>query len=292
MQLTATANFLNTFFAGYDHLFLSGLHAISNSFFTFLFKLISLIGEKGLVFFLTALIFMCFPKTRRLGVCIFGAVCCGALFTNIILKDWVARPRPLTVEPYASWWAAIKAPPEDGYSFPSGHVTAAAAGMTAIRLIKGKKWTVPAIVWVLLMMIARNYLMAHYPSDVLAGAVLGVLAAFIAYYITQFIFRFLQINHRKSWCSAVLDWSVPDVAGIPSRLGLAGKADSVSSRAKESGQEKSSQAKDAPGLLSLFSGSIPSSSSVENAVPSRGKHSSADTKVSRRPAGYQGKHLK
>ena len=52
MQLTATANFLNTFFSGYDRLILSALHAVSNGFFTFLFKLITLIGEKGLVFFL------------------------------------------------------------------------------------------------------------------------------------------------------------------------------------------------------------------------------------------------
>ena len=225
MELTAAANWLNTAFAGYDRMFLSLFHSLSNGFFTFLFKLLTLIGEKGIIFYLAVLVFVCFPKTRKLGVCIFGAVCCGALITNIILKDAIARPRPLTVAPYAQWWAALKAPLEEDWSFPSGHVTAAAAGMVAIRLMRGKKWTVPAIVWVVLMMIARNYLMAHYPTDVLAAAIIGTASAFISYYITQFIFQFLYINRRKSWCGLMLNWSAPDFKGIPSRLRLTGEAD-------------------------------------------------------------------
>ncbi len=225
MELTAAASWLNTAFAGYDRMILSLLHSVANGFFTFLFKLITLLGEKGILFFLAAIILMCFPKTRKLGVCIFGAVCCGALITNVILKDAVARPRPLTVLPYSQWWAEIKAPAEDGWSFPSGHVTAAAAGMVAIRLMRGKRWTVPAIVWILLMMIARNYLMAHYPTDVLAAAIIGVASAFISYYITYFIFQFIYINRKKKWCGLVLTWSVPDYYGIPSRLKLTGEAD-------------------------------------------------------------------
>ncbi len=225
MELTAAASWLNTAFAGYDRMILSLLHSVANGFFTFLFKLITLLGEKGILFFLAAIILMCFPKTRKLGVCIFGAVCCGALITNVILKDAVARPRPLTVLPYSQWWAEIKAPAEDGWSFPSGHVTAAAAGMVAIRLMRGKRWTVPAIVWILLMMIARNYLMAHYPTDVLAAAIIGVASAFISYYITYFIFQFIYINRKKKWCGLVLTWSAPDYYGIPSRLKLTGEAD-------------------------------------------------------------------
>ena len=225
MELTAAASWLNTAFAGYDRMILSLLHSVANGFFTFLFKLITLLGEKGILFFLAAIILMCFPKTRKLGVCIFGAVCCGALITNVILKDAVARPRPLTVLPYSQWWAETKAPAEDGWSFPSGHVTAAAAGMVAIRLMRGKRWTVPAIVWILLMMIARNYLMAHYPTDVLAAAIIGVASAFISYYITYFIFQFIYINRKKKWCGLVLTWSAPDYYGIPSRLKLTGEAD-------------------------------------------------------------------
>ena len=301
MELTAAASWLNTAFAGYDRMILSALHSVSNSFLTFLFKLITLIGEKGLIFFLAAVIFMCFPKTRKLGVCIFGAVCCGALFTNIILKDWVARPRPLTVAPYSQWWSEINAPAEDGWSFPSGHVTAAAAGMVAIRLMKGKRWTIPAVVWVLLMMIARNYLMAHYPTDVLAGAIIGTASAFIAYYITRFIFRFLYINRRKKWCGFILNWSAPDLAGIPSKLGLIGDAEKpdYSRRPREENTEErgnpfSSMKRAVGDRLPVGKKSSETADAQESSAP-QGRHvgnGNGSPKTSRANPGYQGKHLK
>ena len=257
---------------------LSLLHSCANGFFTFLFKLITLLGEKGILFFLAAIILMCFPKTRKLGVCIFGAVCCGALITNIILKDAVARPRPLTVPPYSQWWAELKAPFEDGWSFPSGHVTAAAAGMVSIRLMRGKKWTIPAIVWILLMMIARNYLMAHYPTDVLAGAIIGTASAFISYYITYFIFQFIYINRRKKWCGLVLNWSAPDYYGIPSRLKLTGEADE-----KEFAfmRKPSSGEKQDPGA-------------PEGETPKQRKWKLPDLSLpgKKSGSGYQGKHTK
>ena len=278
MELTAAASWLNTAFAGYDRMILSLLHSVANGFFTFLFKLITLLGEKGILFFLAAIILMCFPKTRKLGVCIFGAVCCGALITNVILKDAVARPRPLTVPPYSQWWAEIKAPAEDGWSFPSGHVTAAAAGMVAIRLMRGKKWTVPAIVWILLMMIARNYLMAHYPTDVLAAAIIGVASAFISYYITYFIFQFIYINRKKKWCGLVLTWSAPDYYGIPSRLKLTGEADE----------------KEFTFLRKPSSGEKQDSGAPESEAPKQKKWQLPNITLpgKKSNSGYQGKHVK
>ena len=43
-------------------------------------------------------------------------------------------------------------------------------------------------------MFSRNYLMAHYPSDVLFALLIGVFSGFVAAIITQLIFRFLE-NH-------------------------------------------------------------------------------------------------
>lgn len=213
---TAAAAWLNTNFAGFDHLFLSIQHFFADHLgvvLTPLMRLITILGEKGWPFFLLALIFMLTASKRDLGVCIFGAVCCGALITNIILKDTVARPRPFesSVE-YELLWRAVGAPAEDGYSFPSGHVTACAAGFTALTLMRGKKWIVPSVVCVLLMMISRNYLMAHYPSDVLAALLIGVFSGIVAWFITQLIFRFLH-RRRKSvpLFGAILEFDIRDV---------------------------------------------------------------------------------
>lgn len=222
MELTAFASFLDTAFGWYDSAILTALHAIRCGLLTAFFKFLTIIGEKGIVFFLIAVVLMLFPKTRKTGICLFGAVGCGALITNIILKDWVARPRPFNFEPYVQFWKDVGSPAEDSFSFPSGHVTSAAAGMMALRLMKGKKWTVPAIVWVVLMALARNYLVAHYPSDVLFGALIGVVSAVIAYYITQLIYNILHSFRRTGWAQIILSWSAPDFAGIPSRLRLVG----------------------------------------------------------------------
>lgn len=220
------ADILNTVFAGYDKAILTVMHFLGEYLgvvLTLPMKLITLLGEKGLIFFLLALVLMCFSKTRKTGVCVFGAVCCGALITNIILKDWVARPRPFeALDLYRMWWNDIGAPAEDGFSFPSGHVTAAAAGMTALYRAEGKKYLKPGIIWVLLMAVSRNYLMAHYPSDVLFAAIFGVASGFIAWEITKLIFRFLEEHDDNRLCALGLDFDVP-LPDIGLRLPLSGK---------------------------------------------------------------------
>ena len=231
MAASATALWLDSFFAGYDHFFLKLLHGLAEKLgvvLTPLMKAITFLGEKGILFFLLALIFLLLADKRDQGLCIFGAVCCGALITNIILKDAVARPRPfLSSAEYEAWWGFIGAPLEDEFSFPSGHVTACAAGMTALSLMRGKKWIVPSVVVVLLMGISRNYLMAHYPSDVLFAAIIGVFSGFVAWFITQFIFNFLRRRRRAvPLFAAILDFDVRDSLpfALPALSGKKGAA--------------------------------------------------------------------
>ncbi|MBP3539393.1 MAG: phosphatase PAP2 family protein, partial [Oscillospiraceae bacterium] len=198
MEYTAIAQWLNTFFAGYDSAILSSLSKLADaagSFLTPVLKFITLLGEKGLMMFIIALVCMCFARTRKLGVCIFGAVCCGALITNIILKDMVARPRPFEFSAqFYGYWMSVGSPAEDGFSFPSGHVTAATAGVAALCFVEGRKWIAPSVIWVVLMGVSRNYLMAHFPSDVLFAIIIGLFSAFVAYLITKAIFNYVEDN--------------------------------------------------------------------------------------------------
>ena len=213
---TSSALWLNTVFASYDYAILHFAHRLAEGMgglLTPLMKLITLLGEKGLLFFLLAIALMLFPRTRKLGVCLFGAVCCGALITNIILKDRIARPRPFeALDVYRQWWQFIGSPAEDGFSFPSGHVTATSAGVTAICLMRGRKWIIPSAVWVLLMMLSRNYLMAHYPSDVLFALLIGVFSGFVAAGITLLIFRFLETHRKNQICDLLLNADIREVS--------------------------------------------------------------------------------
>ena len=213
MELTSAALWLNSFFSGYDNAILKLLHGIETILgpvLTPIMKLITLMGEKGLLMFLLAFALMCFAKSRKTGLCLFGAVCCGALITNIILKDSIARPRPFeTVELYKQWWIAVGSPAEDGFSFPSGHMTACASGMTALTLMKGRKLLVPSVIIVFLMGVSRNYLMAHYPSDVLVATFVGLFSGFAAYFIANLIYRFLEAHDDIPLFAFALDFDLP-----------------------------------------------------------------------------------
>ena len=287
MTLTAEAIWLNSFFSGYDTAILSFAHRLAEVAGTVLTpfnRLITLLGEKGILFFLLAVVLMLFPRYRRTGVCIIGAVCCGALITNILLKDQIARPRPFeTVDQFRQWWQFIGAPGEDGFSFPSGHVTAAAAGVTSLCLMRGKRWFIPGALWVLLMMISRNYLMAHYPSDVLFALLIGVFSGFVAAIITQIIFRFLE-NHSGDgkFYDFLLYTGFEDFSDVKALFGSVKPAAS-SSKQNESGIESSEDGGDAD-----------DGEPVSRPRTARHAAASSGTKHTKRSASssghYQGKH--
>ena len=196
----------------FDNTILTWLHGIAQaagSVLTPVMRFVTLVGEKGILMFLVAFVLMLFPKTRKAGVCIFGAVCCGALITNVILKDTVARLRPFEADAlYREWWQFVGSPHENGFSFPSGHVTAACAGMSALCLTRGKKWVIPSVAYVVVMAVSRNYLMAHYPSDVVAAVLVGLFSALVAYLIANLIFSFLEKHRDSSFFNFILDFDV------------------------------------------------------------------------------------
>ncbi len=195
MDLTFISEWLSSACVGFDTAGLSAMHDAAYAvgfFLTPIARIITFVGEKGIVFFALALVLACFVRTRRTAVCLFGAVCCGALITNIILKDSVARLRPCEMEAFFDWWRLVGAPPESGFSFPSGHVTATSAGMCALCFSRGKRYALPAVGVIAAMAASRCYLMAHYPTDVLAAALIGLFSAFVAWLITGAIYTVLS----------------------------------------------------------------------------------------------------
>lgn len=213
MEMTWMADWLNSTFAAFDHCILHLLHMTAEHggvIITPCMRFITQIGENGILMFFLVILLMCFSETRKVGVCIFGAVCCGALLTSLTLKDVICRPRPFTdmMSDYHSWWQFVGSPHEEGFSFPSGHVTAAMSGMTAICLTCGRKYLRIGIPYVALMAISRNYLMAHYPSDVLAAMLVGLVAALTSYLITKIIYMILEKNRDMVLCKFVLEYDV------------------------------------------------------------------------------------
>lgn len=193
----------------FDYSILSFYHTLAEScgiILTPLARVITFIGEKGLLMIALSVIFMLFARTRKAGICMFGSVGCGAVITNFILKGLVARQRPFNaLEEFNEWYNFVGAPFEDGFSFPSGHVTAAMAGITALNLIYKNKALLWTYLYVIFMGISRNYLISHYPTDVLGAAAVGFVAASVAYFITILIYRFLEKYKDNSFCGFILE---------------------------------------------------------------------------------------
>ena len=156
-------------------------------------KIMSFIGKDGIILFLFALILMLFRNTRKAGICMFGAIGCGAILSNIIVKGMVMRPRPFeTFDDIRVWWEKFHIKDYSEYSFPSGHCTAANAftcGALNASDRDRKYWSLllpPA------MMFARCYLMMHYPSDCIAGILLGFAGGLVSWIITAIIYKILE----------------------------------------------------------------------------------------------------
>ncbi|WP_295728535.1 phosphatase PAP2 family protein [uncultured Limosilactobacillus sp.] len=96
----------------------------------------------------------------------------SGILLNRLVKELVQRPRP-SVDILMHY---------SGYSFPSGHSSAAALVLGCLILLTCRvtrriwiKFTITAILILLILAIgfSRIYVGAHYPSDVLAGWCLG-----------------------------------------------------------------------------------------------------------------------
>ena len=179
-----------------DYSVLGKMHllALSDSgWITPVLRVLSFIGDKGWSMFLLAFILMLFPKTRKTGICMFGAVTVGTVLGNFMLKPLVNRTRPFATnnpDIYA-WWQYVGAPMKESASFPSGHVMAVAAGMLALYLVTKKKlYIVLCLILSVIMGISRCYFMVHYCTDVLGGFVVGIISAIISFYLTNLLFEF------------------------------------------------------------------------------------------------------
>ena len=206
------AKWLDLTFSGFDGSILEFYHELAEwggAVLTPIMRAITVTGDKGLLLLFVSLILCLFSKTRKSGICMFGAICCGALMTNVILKETICRIRPYEAsELFREFWTFVGAHAESEFSFPSGHTTAAAAAATGLWLTRGKKYLAISIPYVALMAASRNYFMVHYPTDVIAGAIVGTLGGVIAYFITLGIYRVLQNNAERKFFRFALEFDV------------------------------------------------------------------------------------
>ena len=93
---------------------------------------------------------------------------------NVLLKPLVGRARPFQSDGSV---ALLVSSPGD-FSFPSGHTGASFAAAAVMFFGRSSLWGW-ALALAALIAFSRLYLYVHYPSDVLAGALLGILTGWL-----------------------------------------------------------------------------------------------------------------
>ena len=152
------------------------VHGFASESFTTLMRFITMLGSTLFLSLLCISVFVIFiiKNWKRAAVLLMTAAA-GAVILNFVLKVSFGRTRPV---PF------FDTPLPDSYSFPSGHALYAAccygvlAWLVASR-IQNKSlriliWSF-AVLLAFLIGLSRIYLGVHYPSDVIAGFVAGIV---------------------------------------------------------------------------------------------------------------------
>lgn len=198
---------LLTFTNSFDHTIAKRANDVfqsTNEILSPLLKLITNLGNMGFIFIMISLIMIFFKKIRKIGMIVLFSIAIGFVLTNLILKNVVARPRPFIDETsdYYLWWKEAGSMIESGYSFPSGHTTAAMAFGLSLFLCFKKKWSWVFLLIPLIMGFTRIYFVVHYTTDVLGAILVGGLSALISYFAIKYIVKAIEsknkINYQNS----------------------------------------------------------------------------------------------
>jgi undecaprenyl-diphosphatase len=128
-------------------------------------------GNNGAVWVVVCLVALALTGTNGEAWLICALLGPVAIALNYVVKLMVKRPRPVLegLPPLGGAPSSL--------SFPSAHATSAFAVATAMTRVE--PWGALAFLLAFALALGRPYLGMHYPSDVLAGALLGVVLGLI-----------------------------------------------------------------------------------------------------------------
>ncbi len=152
--------------------------------------IITSFGEAGIFWIALSLVLMLIPKTRKAGFSMGLALLIGVILGNGVMKNLFARPRPYDLDPTLSHRLAFGKMSTD-FSFPSGHTLASFEAATGLFL-HHKKWGIAALVLAFFVCISRLFLLVHYPTDLIFGALFGILFALIGAKVVDLIYKKLE----------------------------------------------------------------------------------------------------
>lgn len=123
----------------------------------------------------------------------------GFVVSSIVtqsMKRIIKRDRPYVTYPYI----INRYGGSSSYSFPSGHTSSAFCTATSLSLLFPKWYvTVPSYLYAATVGYARMYQGVHYPSDVIAGALVGAGTAWLCYKAEKWMDKKHKQNKKSAY---------------------------------------------------------------------------------------------
>lgn len=158
---------------GFGIEFLKFLEEIRTEYLNIFFESVTILGEDTILVLLIVSVYFIFGKEFAHRI-FFSTI--TSLGVNGIIKNLVSLPRPFA----GGKVSCVRPDTATGYSFPSGHTQNFATWSSTLAIkIKKRIITIISILLTALIAFSRMYLGAHYPGDVIVGAVLGFTLAYI-----------------------------------------------------------------------------------------------------------------
>ena len=149
---------------------------------SFFLAVTNIAGSYGQIWLVVGIFLMFFKKTRSTGIAVLISYIGVFVFGQFILKNLISRPRPCHID--ETFELLVKRPSSS--SFPSTHSSWAFAAATAI-FMKFKKAGIATFVVAALIAFSRLYMFVHFPTDVLAGIIMGIIIGLAAVKICDLV---------------------------------------------------------------------------------------------------------
>ena len=208
------------------------IQTIQSSILTTIMVVITTLGDEGIIFIAAGLVLFFTKKYRKIGLAMLVSLVVMLVLNNLVLKEMLERVRPFYIfdleglladkqafidagrlskfetmvekiqaltekypEMAAEWVAKYEYPnfveKLTSFSFPSGHTSSAFAACAAI-LFLNRKIGIPAIIFAALMGFSRIYVEVHYCTDVIGGAIVGIIYAVIGVLIAKALYPVVE----------------------------------------------------------------------------------------------------
>lgn len=163
--------------------------------------IVTVLGDSGIIPIVIALILLIFSKTRKIGLSLGFAYIYGGVVGNLILKNVVGRLRPYDISYGINLFTeeTILIDGLSDFSFPSGHTLILFEfALVLMIMLKGrfKPFAIISLITAFAVAFSRLYLYVHFPSDVLAGMILGCLFGFLGVKTVDSIYKMYYKKHN------------------------------------------------------------------------------------------------